>query len=279
MNPSVTVVIAVYNKSENLRYVFAALARQSFPHFDVIIADDGSGKEVADVVNGAKRKYSFPIRHLWHADKGWRKNTMLNYAVLESRTEYLIFIDGDCLPSRRFVEDHVAQREEGKVLLGRRVEHGKRWADELTLTKIERGDFEHYTVRDLIDALHGKSVRLEHGIRIPVAFLRRFIEKSDNMLGCNFSTYKRHLIDVNGFDEEYDGPGSGEDSDLYYRLNLIGIRGKSLRNLAIQYHLWHPLTRTPERTYFRFLETKKRGEAKCVHGLENRGGRHSFTEQ
>ncbi|MFA6541870.1 MAG: galactosyltransferase-related protein, partial [Bacteroidota bacterium] len=175
--------------------------------------------------------------------------------------------------------DHVAHREEGKVLLGRRVEHGKRWTNELTVTKIEQGEFERYTVRDLIDALRGESVRLEHGIRIPFAFLRRLTEKSDNMLGCNFSTYKRHLIDVNGFDEDYDGPGSGEDSDLYFRLNLIGVRGKSLRNLAIQYHLWHPLTRTPERTYLRFLETKKRGESQCVNGLKNRVGRHSFTEQ
>lgn len=279
MTPSVTVVIAVYNKPENLRYLFAALARQSFPQFEVIVADDGSGKEVAGVVNGAKRKYSFPIRHLWHADKGWRKNTMLNDAISESSTEYLIFMDGDCLPSGRFVEDHVAQREEGKVLLGRRVEHGKRWADELTAEKIERGEFERYTARDLIDALRGVSVRLEHGIRIPFSFLRRFTEKSDNMLGCNFSTYKRHLIDVNGFDEEYDGPGSGEDSDLYFRLNLAGVRGKSLRNLAIQYHLWHPPTKTLERTYLRFLETKKRGKAQCASGLKNRGSRHSFTEQ
>ncbi|MFA6540812.1 MAG: glycosyltransferase, partial [Bacteroidota bacterium] len=145
MNPSVTVVIAVYNKSENLRYVFAALARQSFSQFEVIVADDGSGKEIAGVVNDAKRKYSFPIKHLWHADKGWRKNAMLNYAIRESRTEYLIFVDGDCLPSRRFIEDHVAHREEGKVLLGRRVEHGKRWTNELTVTKIEQGEFERYT--------------------------------------------------------------------------------------------------------------------------------------
>jgi hypothetical protein len=267
MEPIITLVIAVYNNHRALELLFAALQRQTFRRYEVIIADDGSGRNVADVVNAAKRTYPFPIRHLWHADKGWRKNTMLNYAIRESTTRYLVFIDGDCIPGMHFMEDHFAEREPGTVLLGRRVEHGKRWSASLTQEAIASGQFERYSFADLMDGLSGVSVRLEHGFRVTNPLLRSIVSKSDGMLGSNFSTFKEHLVEVNGFDESYDGPGFGEDTDLFHRLSLIGVKGKSLRNLAIQYHLWHPQTRVAERNRRRFEETVRRGEARCVSGL------------
>ncbi len=266
--PKVSLVIAVYNKANNLQLIFTALARQTFKDFEIIVADDGSGKEIADVVNKAKRDYPFRIKHLWHADKGWRKNMMLNYAIQESTADYIIFIDGDCIPSERFMEDHFTHREKKFVLLGRRVEHGERWAKKLTVEKIRSGEFERYSLLDILDAAKGMSSRLEHGIRIPFEFVRRMTKKSDGMLGCNFSTFKEHLVAVNGFDEAYDGPGSGEDSDIFFRLHLIGVKGKSLRNLAIQYHLWHPLTKTLERNYQRFLKMQQRALPQCRNGLK-----------
>lgn len=268
MQPQLSLITAVYNKPRLLRFQFAALARQSFKDFEVIVADDGSGKEVADVVNEAKRTMPYRIKHLWHADKGWRKNVMLNYGIRESTTDYLVFIDGDCIPGKDFLLDHFMNREQGKVLLGRRVEHGERWARNLTAEKIQSGAFERYTFSDLVDALQGRSARLEHGIRIANPLLRRLVEKSDSMLGCNFSTFKEHLIAVNGFDEEYDGPGLGEDSDIFYRLNLIGVTGKSLRNLAIQYHVWHPFTRVSEKNRERYKKARQSHSPQCNHGLK-----------
>ena len=267
MTPQATVIIAVYNNVRALRLIMDALARQTFTAFEVIIADDGSGRHMADAVNAAKRTMPFPIRHLWHADKGWRKNTMLNDAIRESRSEYLIFFDGDCIPSSRFVEDHYAYREKGKVLLGRRVEHGQRWAEELDGEKVSSGEYERYSAQDLWDAAAGRSTRLEHGVRIGSDWIRSFVEKSGDMLGCNFSTYREHLLQVNGFDEEYDGPGFGEDTDLFFRLQLMGVRGKSLRNLAIQYHLWHPQTVVPSRNRERFERTVQRKDSWCRRGL------------
>ncbi len=268
MIQKISIIIAVYNKARNLRYLLAAFARQSFKEFEVIIADDGSGKEIADVVNETKRTYPFRIKHLWHADKGWRKNTMLNYGLQESTTDYIIFLDGDCLPGKDFVLDHFIHREKGKALLGRRVEHSERWAENLSLTKIVNGEFEKYTMMDLIDGVTGKSITLESGFRITNNTIRALTGKAKSILGCNFSTYKEHLIAINGFDEEYRGPGCGEDSDIFYRLNLIGVTGKSLRNLAIQYHLWHPLTEPKEENYKRFLEVQRNNNPICKNGIK-----------
>ncbi len=269
MEPGLSLIIAVYNKPEILRLVLAALARQSFTDFEAIIADDGSGPDVTDVIGEAQLRWLFPLVHLWHEDRGWRKNTMLNNAIRVARAEWLVFIDGDCLPSKDFLLDHWREREEKKVLLGRRVETSERWSRGLTLAKVRSGDFERYGPQEWLDGLRGRSLRVEDGIRMPSPLVRRLLlRKVRGMLGSNFSVAKKELVAINGFDELYDGPGCGEDSDVQYRLSLNGITGKSLRNLAVQYHIWHPRTAVSDASWDRFEAVKRTGTAFCAAGLE-----------
>jgi glycosyltransferase involved in cell wall biosynthesis len=271
--PDLSLIIAVYNKPENLRLVLSALERQSFTRFEVIIADDGSAPAVGDVVTEARQQVPFPVLHRWHHDRGWRKNTILNTAIRAAATDYLVFIDGDCVPSRHFLFDHWNQREDGRVLLGRRVETSERWTKALTLEKIRSGQFEKFGWTELSDMLRGKSLRVEDGLRIPSRFLRTILLRTARgMLGANFSAWKRDLVAINGFDELYDGPGCGEDSDVQYRLALIGVQGKSLRNLAVEYHLWHPRTAVSDACWDRFEAVKKTSDARCAHGLEQHPG-------
>ncbi len=266
--PSLSLTIAVYNKPENLRFVLAASARQSFHDFEIIVADDGSGPDVADVIREARERYALPIVHLWHEDRGWRKNTMLNNAIRASRAAYMVFIDGDCLPSRHFLRDHWNQRRDLRVLLGRRVETSERWASALTLDTVESGRFERLGWKELRDGLAGRSLRVEDGIRIPSRVLRTLLLRTvTGMLGSNFSIAKADLESINGFDELYDGPGCGEDSDVQYRLSRIGVTGKSLRNLAVQYHVYHPARPVSDACWDRFQQVKASGEARCTHGL------------
>ncbi len=267
--PQLSLIIAVYNNSRALRFIFAALERQTFKDFEVIIADDGSGQSIAETVNHAKQTSSLLIKHLWQADKGWRKNRILNFAIQESSSNHLVFIDGDCIPGKDFLLDHHTHMEPKKVLLGRRVEHGKRWSDELTIDSITSGAYEQYSLLDLLDGIRGISVRLEHGIRITHPFLRKLTQAGSGVLGCNFSMNKEDVVAVNGFDESYRGPGVGEDTDILYRLGLIGVTGKPMRNLAIQYHLWHPFTDVAEENRIRFDDVKKRNDPYCINGLRN----------
>ena len=267
-----SLIIAVYNKPENLRLVLAARARQSMTDFDVIVVDDGSGSPIRDAIAEAQQKYSFPITHLWHEDRGWHKNVMLNSGIRTSRAEYLVFIDGDCIPSKHFLLDHWNERAPKRVLLGRRVETSERWSKGLTLSSIQSGTFERLGWAEIVDGLRGESLRVEDGIRIPSAMIRKLLLRNvRGMLGSNFSAWKSDLVAVNGFDELYDGPGCGEDSDLQYRLSLIGVNGESLRNLAVQYHIWHPATKTSDSSWDRFEMVKKRAEPWCANGLIKSG--------
>ena len=267
--PDLSLIISVYNREEVLRLVLAAVQRQSFRRFEVIVADDGSGPAVKDVVDESRAEYGLSITHLWQEDAGWRKNRILNSAVRASCSSYLVFIDGDCLPGKDFLLDHYTEREDGKVLLGRRVEMSKRWAGKLTLAKVMSGRFERIGIPELLDGALGKALRIEDGIRITSPSIRELIgRKSATILGSNFSLPKKDLVAINGFDETYDGPGHGEDSDIQYRLSLIGVTGKSLRNLAVQYHVYHPRTEPSERSLRRFEEVKRSGDPTCRVGLE-----------
>ncbi len=263
-----SVIIAVYNKPENLRFVLAAFARQSFTDFEVIVADDGSGPAVKDVVLEASHRYAYALTHLWHEDRGWRKNVMLNNGIRVAHGHHLVFIDGDCIPGEHFLRDHWAEREHRKVLLGRRVETSERWSNSLTMEKITGGGYEHIGWRELLDGVRGKSLRVEDGIRISSSSLRKLLLRNvRGMLGSNFSVTKTDLTSINGFDEAYNGPGCGEDSDIQYRLGLIGVRGKSLRNVAIQYHIHHPLTKVSDACWERFEMVKNMHEPRCKDGL------------
>ncbi|MCK5572069.1 MAG: glycosyltransferase [Bacteroidetes bacterium] len=267
--PAISLVVAVYDKPEALRLVLAACARQSIGEFEVIIADDGSGPAIADVVREARKQYSYPVIHLWHEDAEWRKNVMLNNAIRTARSDYICFIDGDCIPSRRFLDDHWSQRAAGKILLGRRVETSHRWSEALTVEDVTTGKFERLGWWELLDGLKGDALRLEDSIRVRSPFLRALLLRNvHTLLGSNFSVFKSDLVAINGFDELYDGPGCGEDSDIQYRLSLIGTTGKSLRNMAILFHLYHLATTVSEACRRRFEMVRQTREPRCSHGLE-----------
>jgi len=59
------------------------------------------------------------------------------------------------------------------------------------------------------------------------------------LLGCNFSCWKKDLLKINGFDEDYLSPTVGEDTDLMWRFNHFNIRFKSVRYIANVFHLYH----------------------------------------
>jgi hypothetical protein len=193
---------------------------------------------------------------------------MLNNAIRTANSDYLVFIDGDCVPSRHFLLDHWEQRRTRVVLLGRRVETSRRWTEALTLDDVLTGRFERLGWPEVLDGLRGKSLRVEDGLRIGSPLVRRLLlRRVRGLLGSNFSVGRRELIEVNGFDELYDGPGCGEDSDLQYRLSLIGVTGKSIRNLAILYHLHHAPMPVSDPSWDRFQRVKNSREPRCLQGL------------
>jgi glycosyltransferase involved in cell wall biosynthesis len=268
MTPVLSLIVAEYNKPEQLRLVLAACRRQTLKDFELVVADDGSGPDVAAAIDAARHRCAFPVAHLRHQDAGWRKNTMLNKAIRAASADYLVFIDGDCLPHGRFIEDHFSAREVRKALCGRRCDMSERWTRSLTHESVESGEFERLGAREWLDGITGRALHVENGLRFrSEALARLFHPAQRGMLGCNFSAWKSDMESINGFDELYDGPGFGEDTDVEFRLGLAGVRCKPLRQRAVLFHLHHPRTAVSPASAARFLETKRRNSAWSENGL------------
>lgn len=253
-----SVIVAFYNQINYLKLVLAGFERQSYIDFELIIADDGSNDEVVNEITKIKSHYSFPIKHIWHEDNGFRKNKILNEAISISDSDYLIFIDGDCIPHHAFIEGHLNSSEVKTTLTGRRVNLSQRITDLLTEEKVRDGFVERNIFRLISDGLFGGSVDVEKGLYLKNKYLLKlFNKKSRGLLGCNFSLFKDDLVNINGFDERYESPSIGEDSDVQFRLELSGVKIKSINHAAVQYHLFHTLQQRNPQNLRLFEETKR----------------------
>lgn len=263
-----TVIIAFYNKVRFLDLVLAGLARQSVQNFEVIIADDGSTAENVAAIKELFKKYSYPIKHLWHEDNGFRKNIMLNKCILAAAGDTLIFVDGDCIPHQCFVEEHLSSTRLGFCSTGRRVNLSAAMSDSLIPESVKDGVLERSNIVMFFDGLNGRGNHSGQGIYIKIPILRKFInQKVRGVLGSNFSATKADLLAVNGFDERYIHPSVGEDTDIEYRLHLHGVKTQSLINVAVQYHLYHKELPREKVNFALFEETKKRGTAVTPFGI------------
>lgn len=240
-NPAVSVIISVYNKWEWVQLLLAGLERQTYTDFEVVLADDGSSAAFADALKIYQAKSPLSIQHVWHEDKGFRKTRILNKALNAARADYLVFIDGDCIPGRHFVADHWQNRQPDTLLAGRRVNLSPELSTQVSADKIRQGFLNSIPfLRKLWrDSMSGKSNHAEKSLRLPRFLYRLLPEKSKGVLGCNFSLHKGDLLQINGFDMRYEAPAFGEDSDIEWRLRWLGKQVKLLKFQAVQFHLYH----------------------------------------
>src|SRR5690606_28632972 len=103
----VAVILSTYSQPVWLEKVVWGYSVQSSRLFEVVVADDGSTEETAEMLVRVGDATGLDIRHVWHEDRGFRKCRILNQAIVESTGEYLIFSDGDCIPSQDFVATHL----------------------------------------------------------------------------------------------------------------------------------------------------------------------------
>jgi glycosyltransferase involved in cell wall biosynthesis len=265
-----SIVISFYKKIEWLKLVLAALERQSCSNFEVVIADDGSPDDIVQQVREIQQQSPMPIRHIWHPDEGFTKTIILNKAVIASTAPYLIFIDGDCLPHKNFISDHLRLQQVNSVLAGRRVYLSEKLSNTITIESIRDGILEKgFLWRLFLDKFRGDTRHPEKGIHLNSNFINRKLGSEKGLLGCNFSVSKELVLSVNGFDERYKYPGVGEDSEIEYRWLKMGVKIFAPRFALVQYHLWHPLLSRENKSNNMLLyeETQNKGYVYTPYGI------------
>lgn len=238
-----TLIVAVYNKVDFFKLVFASIEQQSLKNFELLICDDGSSPESIQAFKQLMDQSQIPCCHLWHEDKGVRKTQMLNWGVIRAQSDYLVTIDGDCVLHPDFLRDHSENRKAKAVLAGRRMDLTPWLTRGMSLEKI-RTQFIPRNYWWIVFAIaYMKDNNGMKGLRLPWAWLRNVMNrKPREIVGCNFSIHRQDLIDINGYDNRYcHGLGTGEDSDIDFRLRKNGVAILPFCHLGIQYHLYHPL--------------------------------------
>jgi glycosyltransferase involved in cell wall biosynthesis len=239
---NISVIVPTYNRPQALKLSLQSLARQSMTPHEVLIADDGSSEDTRQAVREMQRmlKDVFSIKHVWQEDIGFRKPKILNETVRQSTGDYLVFIDGDCMAHRHFIRAHVEQSSPTAILSGKRVEIGQRLTEKLLA---EGTVLNSLTPGLLVDSLQGGSRKVEESFQIKNSLIRRLMHRDfindDGVWGCNLSLSKELFININGCDEDF-LDGSLEDNDLGIRVLNQGKQVRSVRGLAIVFHLWHP---------------------------------------
>nr|NJM03518.1 glycosyltransferase [Desulfobacula sp.] len=114
----ISVIVTTYNRPGALKKVIAALFNQTRPPDEILVADDGSGPETRELMVELEQNPGPPLCHVWQEDQGFRLAMIRNKAVLKAKGEYLILLDGDCIPTRYFVADHLALDGKGYFFQG-----------------------------------------------------------------------------------------------------------------------------------------------------------------
>ena len=262
-NISVALVISTYNSPAYLSLCLRSVAAQTVLPDEIVIADDGSGDETARVVAGftCEMESLAVVKHIWHADEGFRLGPIKNKAVAAASGEYLIQLDGDLVLHRDFVRDHLSAVQQRTYVTGSRVMLGA----EKTRQMLEQGKIR-------VNVFAGGCANAMNGLRLPL--LSRFFRSyrstdpyfsRGGLMGC----WRKDFLEVNGFDERLMGWG-WEDTELVTRMRNAGIRASALKYKAVTYHLYHKESPRDQACSNKeaFLRTWRQGIVRCAEGVD-----------
>ena len=261
MSLSISVLVSVYKKRENLDLILEAFSQQTDTDFEIVVCEDDQDASISDCVLGWRQRAGFVIRHVSQPDQGFRKNKALNEGIRVAHGDFIVFIDGDCIPHRRFIESYRRHAAPGVALHGRRV---------MLSASISRRLLDGGCANppSLIEIVLSGSKKIECALYLP--WLKKTPRESA-IWGCNWGIMKTHLLELNGFDEDYERAGIGEDTDIEWRLLKRGITLRNVKHACLLYHLHHHQFYSEAEVAINIGLMKAKmaqGDARCLNGLD-----------
>lgn len=97
--PAVTVIITTYNRAELLQETLRSVAAQSYKDYEVIVVDDGSTDNTAQVISVA----GMDVRYIWQSNAG--PTIAKNRGMAMAAGEYIAHLDSDDV----WMPDHLSE--------------------------------------------------------------------------------------------------------------------------------------------------------------------------
>jgi GT2 family glycosyltransferase len=224
-------IVTTYNWKEALAAVLAGVARQTVLPDEVVVADDGSRNDTAEMLAQIARTFPVRLLHSWQEDTGFRVARSRNRAIAASSGDYLLLVDGDMVLHPEFVADHMAASVEGSFVQGSRVLTSAGFRERMLSSPGTRPTFFSSGISKRRNA-----IRMGMLSRAFIALNPR--TEPHAIKTCNQGWWRSDLIRTNGFDERMEGWGR-EDVELAWRAHHAGISCRQLRYSGLAFHLHH----------------------------------------
>jgi len=201
----VTVIIPTFNAADKLAACLYALEHQSCPKekFEIIVIDDGSKDNTADLVKNYK------VHYFYQENKG--PAAARNKGVELALGDIILFTDSDCAPDQNWIQ-----------------EMAKPFADpEIVGVKGAYQTAQH--------SMWARFAQLEFEERYSILLKNIYID----MVDTYSAGYRKDLfLSMGGFDTSFPVPNN-EDTELSYKISLTGQR-LIFNPKAIVWHTGHP---------------------------------------
>ena len=234
---SVAIIVTTYNSTRSLELTLHGLLAQTYKEFQVVVADDGSGPETKALLQES-RFTPLNILHVWQEDRGYRRQKIVNAAIKASDAEYLIFIDGDMVCRKDFVESHLRYKKPGCYVSGGRPEIPQKIHEKFTPQLVD-----NQSVFDLgWYKKNGFELNFKNCLKLSpppllIPILNFIGWRYAVFFGCNASAWKGDLLKINGFDESF--MYGSDDRDVGVRLRNVGVRCRYKKYSFVALHLGH----------------------------------------
>lgn len=201
---SLSIGIVTKNRAEILRDTLNRLSEIGID--DKVIVVDGSENE-----RTRKVCQEYPLEY--YKQKEGRRIRARNIALEKCESTYIAYIDDDTIVSEEWYESLKSTLEQENVLGAT----GKLEEEDISLTGVPR------KIRDFL--FGGKDVFGEvksNGV-INGDFFYDEKKEVDHLVGCNMAFDRKALLDVGGFNEEYDvGNAYREETEPSYKISRKG---------------------------------------------------------
>lgn len=206
MENSISIIIAIFDRNEELKELLTSLSVQTDKDFEIVIVDDGSSIDLLPTIHLFQEKLNLQYFKKFNSGPGLSRN----YGAERARNEWLVFMDSDVVVEKDYIQN---------------IKKNLLEATADAFGGADRADESFIPLQKAI-SYSMTSVLTTGGVRGSKKSVSKFQPRSFNM-GVN----KAIFLEIGGFSEMR----IGEDPDLSMTLWEKGYETRFYSNIAV-YH-------------------------------------------